>query len=140
MGAEKAGTFESAIEPISEPVGQQHDSQAMPPATAASASHLKIAERPPRSRVQRLLDLATTLARETESLARDRAFTEESNRLQGLNLAEGIDFYKEVERFESGLIRLALDQTRGHQARAASLLHIKPTTLNSKIKLYGIEY
>ena len=27
-----------------------------------------------------------------------------------------------------------------YQARAAKLLHIKPTTLNSKIKLYGIEY
>ena len=137
MGAEKVGTIESAMEPIHEPVRQQHELAAL---SGAPPAHLKIAERPVRSRVQRLLDLATSLARETESLARDRAFTEESNRLQGLNLAEGIDFYKEVERFESGLIRLALDQTRGHQARAASLLHIKPTTLNSKIKLYGIEY
>ena len=139
MGAEKADTFESAIEPITEPLGRT-DLHAKASTSGASAAHLKIAERPVRSRVQRLLDLATSLARETESLARDRAFTEESNRLQGLNLAEGIDFYKEVERFESGLIRLALDQTHGHQARAASLLHIKPTTLNSKIKLYGIQY
>jgi DNA-binding NtrC family response regulator len=60
--------------------------------------------------------------------------------LQTLNLSEGIDFYDEVQRFETGLIRLALDQTRGHQAKAARLLHIKPTTLNSKIKLYEIEY
>jgi DNA-binding NtrC family response regulator len=105
-----------------------------------SPRQLKIAERPPRSRVQRLLDIAGSLLRETESLARDKAFTEHANRLQGLNLAEGIDFYGEVERFESGLIRLALDQTGGHQAKAARLLHIKPTTLNSKIKLYGIEY
>jgi DNA-binding NtrC family response regulator len=101
---------------------------------------LKIAERPVRSRVQRLLDIAGSLLQETESLARDKAFTEHANRLQGLNLAEGIDFYGEVERFESGLIRLALDQTGGHQAKAARLLHIKPTTLNSKIKLYGIQY
>jgi len=93
-----------------------------------------------RNRVQRLLDLADTLLRETETLARDKAFTEETNRLQALNLAEGVDFYDEVQRFETSLIRLALDQTGGHQARAAHLLRIKPTTLNSKIKLYGIEY
>jgi DNA-binding protein Fis len=101
---------------------------------------LKIAERPARNRVQRLLELAVTLLRETETLARDKAFTEESNRLHTLDLSEGIDFYDEVQRFESGLIRLALDQTGGHQTRAAKLLHIKPTTLNSKLKLYGIEY
>jgi DNA-binding NtrC family response regulator len=101
---------------------------------------LKIAQRPERNRVQFLRELAGSLLRETDALARDRAFTEETNRLQSLNLSKGIDFYEEVQRFESGLIRLALDQTRGHQARAADLLHIKPTTLNSKIKLYGIEY
>jgi DNA-binding protein Fis len=101
---------------------------------------LKIAERPVRSRVQRLLDIAGSLLQETESLALDKAFTEQANRLQGMNLAEGIDFYGVVVRFESGLIRLALDQTGGHQAKAARLLHIKPTTLNSKIKLYGIQY
>jgi DNA-binding protein Fis len=103
-------------------------------------AQLKIAERSPQHRVQLLLDIADTLLRETETLARDKAFTDESNRLRSLNLSEGIDFYVEVERFETGLIRLALDQTRGHQAQAAKLLGIKPTTLNSKIKLYGIEY
>jgi DNA-binding NtrC family response regulator len=107
---------------------------------AATPLQLKIAQWPVRNRVQRLLDLAASLLRETESLARDKAFTEESNRLQSLNVADGIDFYDEVQRFETGLIRLALDQTHGHQAQAARLLHIKPTTLNSKIKLYGIQY
>lgn len=138
MGAEEISTIESALETENEPASH-YDLHAKETVSTAPP-HLKTAEKPTRSRVQRLVNLATSLARETESLARDRAFTEESNRLQGLNLAEGIDFYKEVERFESGLIKLALDQTRGHQARAASLLHIKPTTLNSKIKLYGIEY
>ena len=90
--------------------------------------------------MQRLRDLTATLLQEIEKLARDKAFTEESNRLQALNVSDGIDFYNEVQRFETGLIKLALDQTGGHQARAARLLHIKPTTLNSKIKLYGIEY
>jgi len=108
--------------------------------TNVSTPRLQIARRPELNRVQRLLEIAGTLLRETETLARDKAFTEESNRLQALNVSEGIDFYDEVRRFETGLIRLALDQTGGHQARAAQLLHIKPTTLNSKIKLYSIEY
>ena len=107
---------------------------------ALSPLQLKIAQRPVRNRIQRLLDLADSLLRETDSLARDQAFTEESNRWQNLSLSEGLDFYEEVQRFETGLIRLALDHTRGHQAQAAKLLQIKPTTLNSKIKLYGIEY
>ena len=101
---------------------------------------LRAAGSPARGRVQRLLNLTDALLRETETLARDKAFSDEWNRLGALDLAAGIDFYDEVERFETGLIRLALDHTGGHQARAARLLRIKPTTLNSKIKLYGIEY
>jgi DNA-binding protein Fis len=144
MGAERVGGIgareppaEASVERTAEPEihrNQRADESFTPP------SQLKFAGRPVRGRVQRLLDLADTLLKETSSLARDKAFTEESNRLQSLNVSEGVDFYNEVKRFESGLIRLALDQTGGHQARAAKLLHIKPTTLNSKIKLYGIQY
>ncbi|SRR6266536_872547 len=101
---------------------------------------LRMAERPVRDRVQPLVDLAISLLREAETLARDKFFTEQSGKLQTLDLAEGVDFYTEVKRFETGLIRLALDQTHGNQARAARLLHIRPTTLNTKIKLYGIEF
>jgi transcriptional regulator with PAS, ATPase and Fis domain len=104
------------------------------------SSQLRIADRPTQSRVHRLVDLAFTLLREAEFLARDKSFVDETARLQSLNFAEGIDFYQEVERFEVGLIRRALEQTSGNQARAAKLLHIKPTTLNSKIKLYEIEF
>lgn len=136
MRAERA----DAIGPVIEPA-RYHENQHTPKSLVAlPPQQLKIAERPERSRVHRLLDLADRLLRETETLARDQAFTDESNRLRSLNLSEGIDFYREVERFETGLIRLALDQTGGHQARAARLLRIKPTTLNSKIKLYEIEY
>jgi DNA-binding NtrC family response regulator len=39
-----------------------------------------------------------------------------------------------VRRFEIDLIRRALDQTGGHQSRAARLLGLNATTLNSKIK------
>lgn len=101
---------------------------------------LRIAERPVRDRVLRLVDLAMSLLKEAEMLARDTYFTEQSNKLQTFDLADGVDFYREVERFETGLIRLALEQTHGNQARAAKLLHIKPTTLNTKIKQFGIEY
>lgn len=140
MGAERVDAVGSANEPAIESTRQHHDLRVDEALTAVSPTPLKFAERPMRSRVQRLLDIANILLKETESLARDKAFADESNRLQNLNLTEGIDFYNEVERFESGLIKVALDQTGGHQARAARLLHIKPTTLNSKIKSYGIEY
>jgi DNA-binding NtrC family response regulator len=133
MNTERVG----AINPDAEVTGNSHQpngQEVLPP------RQLRITQPPPRNRVQLLLDLADSLMRETESLAREKAFTEEYNRLQALTVSEGIDFYDEVQRFETGLIRMALDQTHGHQARAARLLHIKPTTLNSKIKLYGIEY
>ena len=138
MRLERAGDLESASE-LNGNFGNHLESAARE-SFSGPGRPLRIAEQPDRNRVQRLRDLTATLLRETENLARDKAFTDVSNRLQGLNLSAGIDFYNEVQRFETGLIKLALDQTRGHQAKAARLLHIKPTTLNSKIKLYGIEY
>src|SRR5947208_5772891 len=56
----------------------------------------------------------------------------------GIDVAHGVNFYDEVRRFEIDLIRRALDQTGGHQSRAARLLGMNPTTLNSKIKTYNI--
>jgi transcriptional regulator with GAF, ATPase, and Fis domain len=49
-----------------------------------------------------------------------------------------IDFYEEVRHFEIELIRRALRKTHGHQMRAARLLNMKVTTLNSMIKRYSI--
>ena len=91
-------------------------------------------------RVRRLVDLASSLMREAQVLARDKTFADESAKLQSIDLSKGIDFYGEVERFETALIKLALDQTAGNQARAAQLLGLRATTLNSKIKLYSIEF
>jgi transcriptional regulator with PAS, ATPase and Fis domain len=51
----------------------------------------------------------------------------------------GIQFYEEVQRFEIELIKQALEQTGGHQSRAAKLLGLNTTTLNSKIKSYNIK-
>jgi transcriptional regulator with GAF, ATPase, and Fis domain len=100
---------------------------------------LKLAERPDRDRVQRVVDLAAALLDEAETLARDKAFTEEAMRLRPLDIVGGIDFYAEVQRFETHLIKMALAETGGNQAKAARLLGIKATTLNSKIKLFEIQ-
>ena len=92
------------------------------------------------SRVRRLVDLASALMNEARSLARDKAFADESAKLQHIRLEAGINFYNEVQRFETALIKLALDQGAGSQAQAARLLGLRATTLNSKIKQYNIEY
>jgi DNA-binding NtrC family response regulator len=55
-----------------------------------------------------------------------------------IDIARGVNFYEEVKHFEIDLIRRALDQTAGHQSRAAQLLGLNATTLNSKIKAYNI--
>jgi DNA-binding NtrC family response regulator len=54
------------------------------------------------------------------------------------DIGRGINFYEEVRRFEIDLIQRALEQTGGHQSRAARLLGMNATTLNSKIKTYNI--
>ncbi|MEP6718616.1 MAG: helix-turn-helix domain-containing protein [bacterium] len=129
MKAEQADLMQSDL--------GHHDRNTIP---ASVPQPLKLADRQERNRVQRLADLARTLLREAETLASDKAFTEASNKLLTMNVSEGIDFYDEVVRFEINLIKLALERTGRNQAAAARLLHIKPTTLNFKIKLYGIEY
>ncbi|MFV0387717.1 MAG: sigma-54-dependent transcriptional regulator [Pyrinomonadaceae bacterium] len=57
----------------------------------------------------------------------------------GIDIANGVTFYSEVKKFEIDLIRRALEQTGGHQSRAARLLGLNATTLNSKIKSYKID-
>src|SRR5919112_1121945 len=56
-----------------------------------------------------------------------------------IDVSRGIDFYDEVRRFEVDIIRRALAQTGGHQSRAARMLGMNATTLNSKIKTYNIQ-
>ena len=56
-----------------------------------------------------------------------------------IDISRGVNFYDEVRRFEIDLIRRALEQTSGHQSRAARLLGLNATTLNSKIKSYNIQ-
>jgi len=58
--------------------------------------------------------------------------------VQRNNVADGVDFYSEVQSFEIALIQRALRETNGNQAKAARLLGLKQTTLHGKIKQYDI--
>lgn len=53
---------------------------------------------------------------------------------------DGIDFYAMIENYEKSLIHHALRQTKGNQTKAAKLLNLRLTTLNSMIKRYKIVY
>lgn len=59
--------------------------------------------------------------------------------LQTRGLQQPVRLSEEVRRFEKGLIEGALKLAGGHQTRAARLLGVKLTTLNSKIKKYRIQ-
>ena len=52
--------------------------------------------------------------------------------------SKGGSFTAKVSAFERSLICAALSKTAGNQTRAAKVLGIKVTTLNSKIKRYQI--
>lgn len=96
-----------------------HAAHATEPVATASSLRLKT-----------LKELTLALLREVESL---KGADAEPDGEANLNFAEA------VRRFEIDLIRWALAQTGGHQRRAARLLDIKVTTLNAKIKRFGIE-
>ena len=78
--------------------------------------------------IKNLRELTLRLLREVQSIGE----------VHTVNLEGGLDFYSEVSRFEIDLIKRALLLTAGHQGRAAKLLNLKVTTLNSKIKHYNL--
>ncbi len=80
------------------------------------------------SRIEALKELAQNLMAEIEALRQAKP----------LDFSRGIDFQEEIRMYESALIRQALRLTRGNQRKAASLLGLRHTTLNSKIKRYNI--
>ena len=92
------------------------------------AGGLPLADDALQERVERLKDLALTLWQEVRSIGT----------VPVIDMRQGVDFYEEVRRFEVDLIKRALQQTSGHQVRAARLLGLKVTTLNSMIKRYGL--
>ncbi len=86
------------------------------------------------NRMKALKSLAELLLHELEYLENlgDRDDAEKAQ-IGNLSLSS------EVEHFEIELIRNALIQTGGHQRKAAELLNTKMTTLNAKMKRYGID-
>jgi transcriptional regulator with GAF, ATPase, and Fis domain len=86
------------------------------------------------NRVKALKSLAIMLLHEVE-------FLENLTPHKNISPSEDSIFTlaSEVEHFEIELIRNALIQSRGHQLRAAKILGIKMTTLNMKLKRYGID-
>jgi DNA-binding NtrC family response regulator len=85
------------------------------------------------SRIKALKSLAQLLLREVEQI-------EQTSSINGkCLLSEQVSLVDDVQNYEAQLIRTALLQSKGHQRRAAKILGIKNTTLNAKIKRYGIE-
>ena len=80
------------------------------------------------ARLNTLRETVLQLLDEVESLAISKP----------VDIKNGARFSDEVRQFEVSLIRTALGRTSGSQTRAAKLLGLKPTTLNAKIKRYGI--
>lgn len=82
------------------------------------------------NRIKSLREITLSLLTELESME-SQAMSEPE---QDFRLED------EVKRFETALIRTALVKTKGNQARAARLLGIKHTTLNSKVKRYQLQH
>ena len=55
-----------------------------------------------------------------------------------IDSTKGIDYYEAVEKYETELIKTALDMTGGHQKDAARLLNIANSTLCMKMKRFKI--
>lgn len=81
-----------------------------------------------RHNLDNLREAALIVLKELETLTNSQS---EPDRRLGLQ--------EEVQRYEIELIRDALHKTRGNQRQAAKLLGVKVTTLNCKIKRYGID-
>lgn len=81
------------------------------------------------ARINSLKVLALTLLREVEQLEEH----------EGIDTSGELSLQNEVQRFEAEMIRSALIRTGWRQRRAARLLGMKPTTLNSKIRRYKID-
>lgn len=90
-------------------------------------SLLRQPDAPVKHRIDCLKILALTLLREVESLE------------NASGSGSDFDLGMETRRFESEIIRSALIKTGGRQRQAARLLGMKATTLNTKIRRYGIK-
>lgn len=99
------------------------------PSTVSQVSKSRLnAPTPEETRIASLKVLAMTLLQQVESLETQIASAD----------APEFNLQDEVHRFEAAIIRCALEKTGGRQRRAARLLGVKVTTLNTKIKRLNI--
>jgi DNA-binding NtrC family response regulator len=94
------------------------------------------------STVERTLDAQVSLHNGIDSLnrlvAELAAAVETLEEPEVPSIENGLDFYAEVRKFEMSLIQRALKYTGGAQNKAAVILKMKHSTLNSKIKSYRL--
>jgi transcriptional regulator with GAF, ATPase, and Fis domain len=102
--------------------------------SAPAAENSLSKQRLTNNRVKALKSLAMLLLHEVEFLENLTPHANLDSSEDGIFTLAG-----EVEQFEIELIRNALIQSRGHQLKAAKFLGIKMTTLNMKLKRYGID-
>jgi transcriptional regulator with GAF, ATPase, and Fis domain len=105
--------------------------------THASAEERRGAEEgraPESNQNDTLIKAALSLSQAIEALGSLNFFGE----VRPPEVSRGVDFYREVRRFECALINEALRLAGGSQTRACALLGLNPTTLNCMIKRYGI--
>jgi len=93
----------------------------------------------PALRAEKIRVMASALLEEAASLEHETGMAEATAAVETLNEGSGIDFFKEVRRFEIRLIGRALELAGGNQVRAARLLGLGNTTLNYKIKTYQLQ-
>jgi DNA-binding NtrC family response regulator len=79
-------------------------------------------------RIKALKMLATNLLQQMEAMESSRPETRTT-----------VNAHSLVDQFEAQLIRSALLLTGGHQRRAATILGLKPNTLNNKMRRYELQ-
>ena len=84
-------------------------------------------------RVERVKELAEAILSQVDELG-----DIELIRIRGIG--KDLSFHDAVRQFEIVLINEALKSTRGNQRRAARLLGVNYTTLNSMVKRYKIQH
>ncbi|MGZ5437511.1 MAG: helix-turn-helix domain-containing protein [Pyrinomonadaceae bacterium] len=89
-------------------------------------------------RLKKMRDLASELLEVSEALEHEGELAETSATIATLSANAAINFFEEVRQFEVRLINRALELAGGNQARAAQLLGLGTTTLNYKVKTYGL--
>ena len=89
-------------------------------------------------RLKKMRDLASELLEESEALEHEGELAEAAVTIATLSTNTAIDFFEVVRQFEVRLIKRALELAGGNQVRAAQLLGLGTTTLNYKIKTYGL--